>query len=113
MTRYRLTRRAAVDLADILRHSARQFGPRQRDAYAALIEAAATHIALHPDTPAARPRPDLATDVRAFHVEHAVGRRGAASHILYFIASAPPPARITIIRILHESMDPSRHHLLP
>lgn len=113
MTPYRLTRRAAADLADILRDTTRRFGAHQRDAYAALIEAAANHVAHHPETPAARARPDLAPDVRAFHVEHTAARRGAAAHILYFIPSAPPPATVTVLRILHERMDPTRHRLTP
>jgi toxin ParE1/3/4 len=109
MTAYRLTPRAAIDLADLLRDTARRFGPHQRDTYAALIETAAQRLAANPAHPAARPRPDLAPDLHAYHLATAAGRPGAAAHILYFIPSAPPPATITLIRILHHRMDPTRH----
>lgn len=109
MTAYRLTRLAAADLADILRETNRRFGPRQREAYAALIEHAAQRLAANPDHPAARPRPEIAPALRAYHLETAAGRPGAAAHILYFLPSAPTPATITIIRILHHRMDPTRH----
>lgn len=105
MTGYRLTRLAAADLADILRDTARRFGPRQRDAYAALIEAAALRIAANPARPASRPRPDLAPALRSYHVEAAAGRTGAAVHVLYYLPGPP----VIIVRILHERMDPTRH----
>jgi plasmid stabilization system protein ParE len=105
MTGYRLTRLAAADLADILRDTARRFGPRQRDAYASLIEAATPRVAANPERPASRLRPALAPALRSYHVEAADGRPGAAVHVLHYL---PAPA-VIIVRILHERMDPTRH----
>lgn len=113
MTPYRLTRSAAADLVDILTDTTRRFGPRQRDAYAALIETAALRLAADPSRAAARPRPDLGPTIRSYHIAAAAGRPGAAAHVLYFLPTAPPPATITILRILHHRMDPLRHQLAP
>ena len=109
MSSYRLTRRAAADLLDILTDTARRFGPHQRDAYATLIEAAALRLAENPTRAAARPRPDLGPAVLSYHLDAAAGRPGAAAHVLYILPAAPPPATITILRILHHRMDPVRH----
>jgi toxin ParE1/3/4 len=95
----------------ILRESARLFGPKQRERYANLIRAAAEMVAADPLRPGSRARNDLGTGVRSFHVELAARRRGAASHLLYYLPAdqAPDAGGIMILRILHEAMEPSRH----
>ena len=118
MTSYRLTRRAAADITAILRDTAQRFGSTQRDTYATLMQTAALRLATDPTHPAARPRPDLAPDIRSYHLELAAARLGAASHILYFIPTSYGPtshdtASITILRVLHERMDPTLHFPQP
>ncbi|SMH63027.1 type II toxin-antitoxin system RelE/ParE family toxin [Azospirillum agricola] len=108
---YRLTRLAEQDVADILRASARRFGPVQRDRYAALIERAALMIAEQPARPGSRPRDELADGVRSFHVELAAGRRGAASHTLYYVpgSSIGLADAVLVLRVLHDAMEPGLH----
>jgi toxin ParE1/3/4 len=95
----------------ILRQSARLFGPKQRERYARLIRAAAELAATEPFRPGSRARDELGTGIRSFHVELAARRRGAASHLLYYLpADGPSGANgIVILRILHEAMEPRRH----
>ncbi|MCR6632050.1 MAG: type II toxin-antitoxin system RelE/ParE family toxin [Magnetospirillum sp.] len=109
--RYQLTRQADADVMDILRETERQFGPRQRDAYADIIAKAAEMVAESPERPASRPRPDLAEGVRSLHLDHAAGRLGAAAHILYYLQGrlSNGETGTIVVRILHERMDPLRH----
>ncbi|MBP2233064.1 toxin ParE1/3/4 [Azospirillum agricola] len=111
MTPYRLTRLAERDVTDILRESARRFGPLQRDRYAALIERAVLMVADRPERPGSRPRDELAEGVRSFHVELAAGRRGAASHTLYYVpgSSIGLADAVLILRVLHDAMEPGLH----
>ncbi|WP_281384623.1 type II toxin-antitoxin system RelE/ParE family toxin [Nitrospirillum iridis] len=104
--RYRLTSKAAVDIAEVLRHSERMFGPTQRHRYAALIHKAITMVAAEPDRPGSRSRPEIRPGLRSLHIEYAAGRRGAASHLLYYRVGSE---EIIVLRLLHEAMDASRH----
>jgi toxin ParE1/3/4 len=108
---YRLTPAAEQDIADILRDTARMFGPLQRARYALLLAGAADLVAEAPERVGSRRRDDLGPGIWSFHVELAASRRGAASHVLYYI-----PARfddgsngVVIARVLHKSMEPARH----
>ena len=53
-------------------------------------------------------RGHIVPGLRALHLETAAGRRGAASHMLYYIVDDPPggPRCIIILRLLHERMEP-------
>lgn len=108
---YRLTEAADDDIEGILRESARLFGPGQRNRYAGLIETAAEMVAAEPERSGSRVRGDLGAGVRSFHAELAAKRRGAASHVLYYIEGALGDDRrgVVILRVLHESMEPSLH----
>ncbi len=111
MRRYRLTEAADGDIVEILGESARVFGPQQRDAYARLIEEAVEMIAGEPEWPASRAREELGPGVRSFHIELAAGRRGAASHAVYYMRDRLEDGSngIVVLRILHERMDPLLH----
>jgi toxin ParE1/3/4 len=108
---YRLTEAADDDIEDILRTSARQFGPIQRARYALLLEKAALMVAEAPERPGSWDRHGLGEGVRSFHVEHAAGRRGAAAHILYYLRGILDDGSdgVVITRVLHERMDPALH----
>lgn len=108
MTKARLTKAAAADIKAILRESGKMFGPVQLERYAALIEAAIGMVAQQPARPASWERHDIADGVRSFHVEHAAGRRGAASHMLFYRTD---DLGVTILRVLHQSMDAGSHVL--
>jgi len=110
---YRLTEAADADIRDILRQTARRFGPLQRRRYGELIEQAALMVAAAPERAGSRQRDELASGIRSFHVERAGGRRGAAAHVLYYRPAQLDDGSdgIIILRVLHERMDPSRHIL--
>jgi toxin ParE1/3/4 len=107
---YQLTEAAAQDVIDILRETGRQFGRLQSRRYGALIEAAIQMVAENPERPGSRQRDDL-SGVRSFHVELAARRRGAASHVLYYLRAHLDDGRegIVIARVLHDRMEPLRH----
>ncbi len=105
--RYRLTPAAAHDLEAILQETLQQFGPHQVEHYAGLIEGAIRILVADPQHIASRLREDLLPALRSFHVERAATRRGAAAHLIYY--RIEPDGTLTILRLLHQSMDPSRH----
>jgi toxin ParE1/3/4 len=108
---YRLTEAAASDISGILRETTRQFGPVQRQRYAALITRAIELAAVQPDRPGSRSREDLAAGLRSLHVEIAARRRGAAVHVVYYLREQLGDGRdgIVVVRVLHERMEPLRH----
>jgi toxin ParE1/3/4 len=108
---YRLTEAADEDIEHILKESARLFGPRQRDAYAALIEKAVGLVVANPERVGSRDRSDLFAGVRSFHVELAARRSGAASHILFYLRGALGDGThgVIVVRVLYEGMEPARH----
>jgi len=106
--RYRLTALADSDIEDILAHTMREFGDRQVKSYAALIDKAAQMIGNEPMRPGSRAREEFGAAVRSLHMEVAASRRGAASHILYYV-----PAELEdgtqgaiVLRVLWDGMEP-------
>jgi toxin ParE1/3/4 len=108
---YRLTAIADDDVEGILIYTGREFGPRQRDRYEQLLEAAARMVATNPLRPGSRARDDLGRGIRSFHIEHAARRRGMAAHILYYLRGKLADGRegVVIVRVLHEAMEPARY----
>jgi toxin ParE1/3/4 len=106
--KYRLTDMADADIEDILHHTARRFGSRQCEAYQTLIERACRMVGEDPMRASSRPRDELEQGVRSFHVVIAAGRKGAASHILYYISAELEDGKpgAVILRVLWEGMDP-------
>jgi toxin ParE1/3/4 len=112
MARYRLSKLAEADLANILATSRRERGTEGRRRYAALLAAAMRRVAAEPGGPATRDRAELQPGIRSFHLRYArrTGREGWVRrpvHVLYYRAVAP--SLIEIVRVLHERMEPSRH----
>ena len=108
---HQFTEVADEDVEGILRQTSKRFGPRQRDIYAGLIDRATEMVAKEPDRPGSRDRRDLGAGIRSFHLELAAGRRGAASHILYYLRGRLDAGGegVIIARVLHEGMEPTRH----
>jgi toxin ParE1/3/4 len=108
---YRLTAIAEEDVEQILKESARVFGPAQRDAYASLLEKAIGMIAEFPDRPGSMDRQELAAGLRSFHLELAARRRGAASHVIFYLRGRldDESEGIIVIRVLHDAMLPALH----
>jgi toxin ParE1/3/4 len=108
---YRLTEIADEEISNLLRSSARQFGPLQRRRYAAFIARAIEMISEDPERAGSRARDDLARGLRSFHVELAARRRGAASHVLFYLRGrlGDGAEGIIVVRVLHEAMEPVLH----
>lgn len=94
MKEIELTPKAEEDLETIWDYSFRQFGMAQADEYisrlAAIFDVLATHEI-------GTQRPELGEDIYSLPVEQ---------HMIYFISSS---SAVTIIRILSQSQDTSRH----
>ena len=108
---YRVTDAAKQDFRMVLRETLERFGTHQREAYKRLIAKAVTMVAEDPGRGGSRDRGTVVPGLRAFYLETAAGRRGAASHFLYYAVERPSdgPARVIILRLLHESMEPAHH----
>lgn len=112
MPRYRVAPAARADIADILRYSNSRFGPVARERYLTLIGAAFDTIAKQPDRIGSRARNELAPGLRSFHLRHCrsqftFGRVDRPRHIVFYRVGADHV--IDIVRLLHESMEVSRH----
>ncbi len=112
MSRFRLSRLAEADLAQILRTSEARWGREGRRRYAAILAVAMRKAAAEPEGPPSRNRAKVSRGIRSFHVRHARGGELEAKvrrpvHILYYRVAAPDV--IEIIRVLHERMEPGRH----
>ena len=97
MGNYRLSKFAERDLAEILRYTIQTWGMEQGVAYLQLLTAAKNQIVNNPVLPGSKTRDDLANGCRAFRV---------AKHLIFYRVSEDS---VEIARILHESMDFSRH----
>jgi toxin ParE1/3/4 len=87
----RLSDLARDDLRATLQYTMSTWGERQRDAYAAAIDAALRKLAAFPAL--GRSRDDLFAGCRSYRVEH---------HVIYYHTVA---SDVTIDRILHAKMD--------
>jgi toxin ParE1/3/4 len=104
----RISKPAGDDLETILATSLERWGEQGRDRYAALLTAALKALARAPLAPTTRERPELAPDVRSFHIRHLRGRKGvhAPVHVIYYVAT---DSGIDVLRVLHERMEPTQH----
>jgi toxin ParE1/3/4 len=107
---FRLTEQAGVDVEAILEDTATTFGPRQVEVYADLIERAVQRVADDPSHPSTSACNDIGAGVRPYHLELVAGRRGAASHLLYYMLGSLDDNRtgVIILRVLHEHMEPKQ-----
>jgi toxin ParE1/3/4 len=95
MTAYRFTPAARRDLSEIWDYTERRWDPQQAEKYANEIRAAVERVAEDPR------RGRAVDEVRDGYRMFAVG-----SHLIFFIEGADD---ITVVRILHQRMDPNRH----
>ncbi|CAO3459865.1 hypothetical protein [Azospirillum largimobile] len=95
----------------VLKETLERFGTHQRETYKRLIGKTVTMFAEDLGRGGSRDRETVVSGLRAFHLETAAGRRGAASHFLYHVVERPSdgPARVIVLGLLHESMEPARH----
>jgi toxin ParE1/3/4 len=111
VNQYRITETAKTDFRAVLKQTREQFGPRQRATYKELIVEAVEMVATDPTRGGSWDRGAVVPGLRAFHLEIAAGRRGAAAHILYYGLEQLPKGSlcVVILRLLHDSMEPRLH----
>jgi toxin ParE1/3/4 len=114
MARYVISPAAERDIESILAWTHEQFGASGRLRYEALLVRAILDVADDAERPGSQHRPEIATAARTYHlchsrnrVEAAAGRVRHPRHILLYRTCAD--GRIEIGRVLHDSMDLSRH----
>lgn len=111
MTAYLVTDAAKLDFKAVLKETKELFGPRQRAIYKRLISDGVKMVAEEPTRGGSWNRGGVVPGLRAFHLEHAAGKSGGASHILHYaverLANGSP--RVVILRLLHERMEPRLH----
>ena len=103
----RLTGGARADLGNILRWTSERFGDAQARRYAVTLTQAIRSLEAGPDAPGSRRRDEISRGLMTLHV----ARRGRAGRhlVAYRIGSSDDPFVIEVIRLLHDSMDLSRH----
>jgi len=94
---------AKADVAAILQETRRTYGPAQVKRYRALLTEARRHLLQFPGQ--GHRREGLPDDWRLFHIRQP--GRNAAHFYLYIFTEVDN--RIDVLRVLHESMDVSRH----
>ena len=94
-SRYHFTEKAERDLEGIIDYTLQQWGVSQADTYLDDLETRAQLLADNPDL--GTKREALSERLLSFPYE---------SHILYYITGSHG---ITIVRVLHQNMDPVKH----
>ena len=105
---YEVTEAAERDIKGILAETLKRFGTRQLDVYAEIIETGMEMVGDDLERSGFIDRSEIAPDVRLFHLEHAAGRSGGASHCLYYTSGRMSNGVVgtIILRALHEHMEP-------
>jgi toxin ParE1/3/4 len=100
----RLGHQAEQDYVEILRWTTQTFGEAQARVYAETLTLAIETLLSGPEVPGSRARDDITPGVRTLHVAR-LGRKGR--HLVVFRVSTAQA--IDVLRLLHDSMDLSRH----
>lgn len=102
--RVRLADQAEQDLVAITMWTVENFGARQAEAYAETLSLAIEALHDGPDVLGCVVRAEIGPGLRTLHVARQ-GRKGR--HFVVF--SVSPEQTIDVLRVLHDSMDFSRH----
>ena len=103
---------ARTDLDDILEWTARAFGTAGRKRYGVLIQTALTDLLCDPGRIGVRPRNDIEMGICTYHLSSSRRRTktaiqaGKPRHLVFFRTQGNV---IQILRLLHDSMDFTRH----
>jgi len=95
MPTYKFTAKTQQDLTRIIHYTMEMWGQVQATTYIDGLESRAESLAQTPKI--AKPCPNIYAGLRCFPYE---------SHVLYFMEA---PHGITIVRVLHEGMNPALH----
>jgi len=96
-------RLAESDLTNLAVWTAENFGTRQAEVYVDALLAAIDELVLDPFIARSKARDELAPGMRSLHMAKR-GRRGR--HLILYLVNE---RSITIVRILHDSMELARH----
>jgi toxin ParE1/3/4 len=99
-----LGREAENDLSRIAAWTIENFGPREAENYVDAILDTVDELASDPQSPRSKARAEIDADLRTLHMARS-GRRGR-HFVLYKVEGG---AVVLILRILHDSMELSRH----
>lgn len=113
MGRYRLSAAAQSDVASILAWSHEQFGESARKRYQALLSAAFRDVTAQPKGIGATTRPELGVGIVVWHLrlsrDHVPSTVGTVRRPRHFLVYRHADAVVEIMRVLHDSMELSRH----
>jgi toxin ParE1/3/4 len=113
---YVVSDEAKADIREILIWSHARFGDSVRDGYEELIFTAITDIAADPARVGVRDRPELGDAVRSMHLAQSRDNVGAGVRRImsprhFVIFRTDNVETVFILRILHDSMNLSDHHI--
>jgi toxin ParE1/3/4 len=109
-TQFSLSAAASRDITAILRHSSRTFGSAQSRVYETLIRQALKRIAEDPLCLGSKSCEELGSELRSLHVARVAVRQSAAAHVIYYSAAKLGENwTVTVVRVLHDRMDPELH----
>ncbi|ACI97530.1 type II toxin-antitoxin system RelE/ParE family toxin [Rhodospirillum centenum] len=103
----RLSAAAERDFQEILRWTADRFGLRQANTYARVLSAALEALVSGPTIIGVRQRNEIAPGLLTLHVAR-TGNKGR-HFVLFRITPNTDERTIDVLRLLHDSMDISRH----
>lgn len=103
MASLEVTEKAEEDVADVLLYTLRRFGEAKYWEYSDLIEEA--YFAITTDPRKGRPRSTVRPRVLGHHIEQP-GKK--ARHVVFYTYDATKD-RVTVVRVLHDSMDFGQH----
>ena len=104
----RLSASAETDFQEIVRWTARQFGPRQAASYAQILSAALISLSKSgSEADGVRKRNDIARGLYGLHAGR--GGRKARHFVMFRVTSDKGRENIDVLRILHDAMDLQRH----
>lgn len=97
--------RALSEQRQTLEYSRRKFGTRAARAYEALIRRAFQLLRTDPTRAGVTQIDELGSDYRFFHLRHARLRGAAPKQARHIIVFTYDDTTLTILRVLHDSMD--------
>ena len=113
MASYILAPAAKEDLEAILRWSHEHFGEEARLRYEALLVRAILDIAEDANRAGSQQRPELADAARTYHIRNSRDRVEGVPHVKqprhFLLYRLTTDGQIEVGRVLHDSMDLSRH----
>ncbi|NWG54146.1 MAG: type II toxin-antitoxin system RelE/ParE family toxin [Hydrogenophilaceae bacterium] len=96
---------ARADIKAIRAYSRRAFGSGAQQKYGALMRRAFVLLCADPERAGAQRREDLPRAPYVFHLRHARTRGAAPKTARHFIIFTFDEAALTVLRVLHDSMD--------